>query len=320
MSLKNIKRLLALSILMFFITLITIVFLLLKDPKEYIYQSKEDMNKTEDGPNVISNVPQKKEDILPNQELIPRNEALQKDQKLDIKQIEESSLNMKEPKVNQDQYHSTYGRKVVYIYFSHNRESFLPYFSKGTSPEMAYHSKFNVSIVGERLSKSLRVNGIGSLVSTTDIIPLLHERGLSFNSSYSVSREMILNEKNINKDLDIYLDIHRDSLPKEYTTTLIKGNQFAKILFVIGSGHESFESNLAFTKDINVFLEDSYPGLSKGIIIKDKSQGNGVYNQDLSPNSVIIEIGGVENNIEELYRSADALGDAVSQYYWTKEH
>lgn len=318
MSIKNIKRLLVLSILMFFITLATIVFLLLKDPKENIYQSNADMNKTEGGPNVLSKVPPKKENILPNQELIPRNEALQKDQKLAFKQIEESSLNIKEPKVNQDQYHSTYGRKVVYIYFSHNRESFLPYFSKGTSPDMAYHSKFNVSIVGERFCKRLRRNGVGSSVSTEDIIPLLHKRGLGYNSSYSVSREMILNEKN--KDLDIYLDIHRDSLPRGYTTTLIKGDRFARILFVIGSGHESFEANLAFTKDINALLEKRYPGLSKGIIMKDKSQGNGVYNQDLSPKSMIVEIGGVENNIEELYRSADALGDAVSQYYWTNEH
>ncbi|MCM3597948.1 stage II sporulation protein P [Metabacillus idriensis] len=320
MSLKNIKVLLALSIVLFLITVAAIIFLLVKDPKESIFQPEKNMDKTADEPSAIKNVPSVKENIVPNQELMPRNVALQIDQKLDFNKIKNPSLSTKEPQIYQDQHQSTYGRKVVYIYFSHNRESFLPYFSKGTSPDKAYHSKFNVSIIGERLSKSLKVNGIGSLVSTADIIPMLHEQGLSYNSSYSVTREMILNEKKTNKDLDIYLDVHRDSLPKEYTTTFIKGKQFAKILFVIGGGHASFESNLAFTKNINAFLENSFPGLSKGIIIKNKSQGNGVYNQDLSPNSVIIEIGGVENNIEELYRSADALGYAVSQYYWTKEH
>ncbi|GAJ41448.1 putative stage II sporulation protein [Parageobacillus caldoxylosilyticus NBRC 107762] len=56
--------------------------------------------------------------------------------------------------------------------------------------------------------------------------------------------------------------------------------------------------------------------MSRGIIEKDSHSGNGVYNQDLSPNSVIIEIGGIENTMDELYRTADALGEVLSQYYW----
>ncbi|PGT76869.1 hypothetical protein COD11_25435 [Bacillus sp. AFS040349] len=55
-------------------------------------------------------------------------------------------------------------------------------------------------------------------------------------------------------------------------------------------------------------------------MIKSSEQGNGVYNQDLSPNSVIIEIGGVENRIDELYRTADLLGNVISEYYWQTVH
>ncbi|WP_212959004.1 stage II sporulation protein P, partial [Bacillus sanguinis] len=42
---------------------------------------------------------------------------------------------------------------------------------------------------------------------------------------------------------------------------------------------------------------------------------NGVYNQDLSPNALLIEMGGVDNTPEELYASVDALVEAFSHYY-----
>ena len=42
---------------------------------------------------------------------------------------------------------------------------------------------------------------------------------------------------------------------------------------------------------------------------------NGVYNQDLSPNALLIEMGGVDNTAEELYASVDALVEAFSHYY-----
>ena len=51
-----------------------------------------------------------------------------------------------------------------------------------------------------------------------------------------------------------------------------------------------------------IFLEKYY-GLSRGIFIKDRKSGNGVYNQDLSPNALLIEMGGVDNTPEELYAS-----------------
>lgn len=43
----------------------------------------------------------------------------------------------KEPRVpiiDKNKFHSTFGRKVVFIYSSHNRESFLPYFKRAQHP------------------------------------------------------------------------------------------------------------------------------------------------------------------------------------------
>lgn len=50
-----------------------------------------------------------------------------------------------------------------------------------------------------------------------------------------------------------------------------------------------------------------------------KYSGNAVYNQNLSNNAILIEFGGVDNTFEELNRSADALADVFSDFYWDAE-
>ncbi|MEC2074973.1 stage II sporulation protein P [Metabacillus fastidiosus] len=73
-----------------------------------------------------------------------------------------------------------------------------------------------------------------------------------------------------------------------------------------------------FAHSFQYLIEKGYKGLSKGVMIKDKTHRNGVYNQDLSKYNMIIEIGGVENNLEELYRTAEILGIVISKYYFKK--
>src|SRR5690606_37032200 len=128
--------------------------------------------------------------------------------------------------------------------------------------------------------------------------------------------DIVRKARNENADLDIFLDLHRDSLRKDSTTVKLNGEDYAQLLFVVGTGHEDFTKNLSFAEGVNNIISTQYPGLSKGILKKDKSQGNGVYNQDLSPNSVIVEIGGVDNTVAELHRSVEALAEGLSEYYW----
>ena len=218
-----------------------------------------------------------------------------------------------------DTRHSTFGKDVIYIYHSHSRESFLPYLKKADQPEEAYHSRANITLVGEMLGESLEQRGLGTTVNSTDIVQELDSRELDYGSSYFVSGEHVKAAQKVNSDLEIFLDIHRDSLRKDSTTTEMDEEEYARLLFVVGTGHKEFEKNLAFTEDLHRQLESHYPGLSKGILKKDSSQGNGVYNQSLSPNSVIVEIGGVDNTVEELHRTVEALADVLSDYYWHGE-
>ncbi|ANU13075.1 stage II sporulation protein P [Planococcus halocryophilus] len=219
---------------------------------------------------------------------------------------------------NIDTGHSTFDKDVIYIYQSHSREAFLPYLKNVVEPEEAFHSKANVTLVGKMLGKALERRGIGTTVNSSDIVQELDSRGMDYGSSYFVSGEQVKAAIQDNPNLEIFIDIHRDSLRKDSTTVNVNGSDYARLLFIVGTGHKEFEKNLSFAKELQLQLETQYPNLSKGILEKDKSQGNGVYNQDLAANAVIIEIGGVDNTVEELYLTVEAFADVLSTNYWHK--
>lgn len=66
-------------------------------------------------------------------------------------------------------------------------------------------------------------------------------------------------------------------------------------------------------------MEKKYPGLSTGVFSKGSPGDNGVYNQDLNDRALLLEFGGVDNNLEELQRAADATADVFSEMYWDAE-
>ncbi len=214
---------------------------------------------------------------------------------------------------------TTGDRKVVYVYFSHNRESYLPYLEGVTDPDLAFHSKVNVTQIGDRLKKTLESKGIGTTVDKTDVQGKLNQKGLPYAQSYKESRNVVQSAMGTNNDLTYFIDIHRDSRRKKDTTININGESYAKLAFVIGGNNKNYEKNLKLANELHEKLQQKYKGLSRGIIENKGAGFNGVYNQDLSENAVLIEFGGVDNTFEELYRSADALADVFGDVYWQAE-
>jgi stage II sporulation protein P len=47
-----------------------------------------------------------------------------------------------------------------------------------------------------------------------------------------------------------------------------------------------------------------------------KEGSNGEFNQSLSPRSVLVEVGGVDNTLAEGYRSAGILAEVLAEMYW----
>jgi len=137
-------------------------------------------------------------------EFKPIMKDLLKDRSFDRESFDAVFENMKSPKIiPKDSFHSTFGKDVIYIYHSHSRESFLPYFKETDKPKDAYHSKANITLVGEMLGKALEKRGVGTKVDSTDIVKELSLKGLDFNSSYKISGERVRSARVENKDLEI---------------------------------------------------------------------------------------------------------------------
>ena len=214
---------------------------------------------------------------------------------------------------------TTGDKKVVYIYNTHNTESYLPLLEGESDPNRAIHSKANVTIVSELLGKALSDEGIGSQVEKTDVQASLKQKGWNYAKSYTASRPIVESAMASNRNLNYMIDIHRDSQRKGVTTIKIGDKSYAKLAFVIGGDNPTADKNEKLAKGLHDLLEKKYPGLSRGIFEQGGKGYNGVYNQDLSQNAMLLEFGGVDNNLEELKNTVSAVADVFSEYYWQAE-
>ena len=101
------------------------------------------------------------------------------------------------------------------------------------------------------------------------------------------------------------------------TTININGKDYARILFVVGLEHDNYKDNIKISEDLNNLFNKYYKGLSRGIYKKEGPGVDGIYNQDISPNSILIEVGGVDNNIDEVLNTTEAISNIL--YYYIKE-
>lgn len=247
----------------------------------------------------------------------PPTEVLEQEREASIDKNEVVNAEDDEPKTPPSL--TTGDKKVVYIYNTHNTESYLPLLEGETDPDRAIHSKANVTIVSELLGKALEEKGIGAQVDSTDIQANLKQKGWNYAKSYAASRPIVESAMANNRELNYLIDIHRDAQRKGITTISINNKSYAKLAFVVGRDNPSAEKNEKVANELHELLQKKYPGLSRGIFKQGGKGNNGVYNQDLSGNAMLIEFGGVDNNLEELKNTVAAVADVFSEYYWQAE-
>lgn len=211
---------------------------------------------------------------------------------------------------------TTDGKKVVLVYHTHYEESWVPELGI-TEADKAYDPDINITMVGQRLVDRLEELGVGAVKYS----PTYKDTQPDYNwyRSYKYSRETVKEAFAVHPDIQFVFDIHRDSLPREKTTVTINGQDYAQVYFIIGQKNPNWEENEQFAAKINEKLEAKAPGLSRGIWGKSAHQGDAEYNQSLSSNNVLVEIGGPFNTLEESYRTVDLFAEIVSELYWEAE-
>ncbi|AYV66575.1 MULTISPECIES: stage II sporulation protein P [Niallia] len=207
--------------------------------------------------------------------------------------------------------------KTVLVYNTHNLEAYLPLLKNANENEaVSSDERANVVGLSNKLSSILQDEGIGVQLDKTNINQKLLDRGWNFFSSYAVSKEVVETAVSENKHLNYLIDIHRDSARKKTTSATIDGKSYAKLLFIIGNANKGYEKNQEFAKKLHAELQKKYPGISRGVFLKGKEEGNGVYNQNFSDRAILLEVGGIDNTQGELNRSIEAFADVFSKVYW----
>jgi len=197
---------------------------------------------------------------------------------------------------------------IIYIYNTHQLENY------NNENLDIYGITPNVLMASYILKEKLNKMGIPSIVEDTNMTEFLNINGWGSESSYKASRLLILDKKSKYPSLKYFIDIHRDSIPKESSTANIEGKKYAKILFVVGLEHDNYDENLKTSQNLNNLFNEHYPGLSRGIYKKEGPGVDGIYNQDISNNSILIEVGGYQNNIEEVFNTIEAISNVLYRY------
>lgn len=192
-------------------------------------------------------------------------------------------------------------KPMIYLYNSHPTEEYSP------SSIGEYLLNPTVIMSNYILEDIFNKNGYQTIVEEKSVKDILNENNMSYASSYIASRSLMEEKKAIYPTLEYFIDIHRDSLEHTRTSVTINDRNYAKVLFIVGLENPNYQSNLEFTEKINKKIDEYYPGLSKGIYKKEGPGVNGVYNQDFSPHTILIEIGGYENTTVEVLNTAIAF-------------
>lgn len=175
---------------------------------------------------------------------------------------------------------------IIYLYNTHDTEK--------------YHDNKGVTLATSYLKNNLNKLGIATIQEEKKPSEL-QVTGLSY---YDISKTFIKDIMD-KENIAYFIDIHRDSVKD--TTIKINNKTYAKILFVLGLENKNYLKNKSILLKMNEYLNNNYPGISRGIYEKKGSGVDGVYNQDLGENVLLIEIGGVENNIEEVSNSTEII-------------
>ena len=194
--------------------------------------------------------------------------------------------------------------KQILIYNTHDTEKYLD------NRFNVYNIVPDVKLASNILEEKLVDLGITTYVEKTNISTILKKNNWTYSKSYQASRSLIEQLLKENK-YNLIIDLHRDSSQLSKTYLEYNNKPYAKILFVIGTENLNYQENLNLSTKLNAIIEQKVPGISRGIIKKGGNGVNGIYNQDLSPDLLIIELGGQYNKIEDINNTIEVLAESI---------
>ena len=207
-----------------------------------------------------------------------------------------------DPKPEDNQAHP-----LIYIYNTHQGEEYKE------SQTQEYNVIPTVMLASYYLREKLNAQGLQTIVENNRISEVLRIHQWNYASSYQASKLLMQDAYTKNPSLQYFFDLHRDSISYENSTLEMNGKKYAKILFVIGIEHDGYEKNLEFAQNLSDAMNQIVPTISRGILKKGGAGVNGIYNQDFSSTTLLFELGGEYNCMEEISNTIDVLSQVLKE-------
>lgn len=182
--------------------------------------------------------------------------------------------------------------RKIGIFHTHSDESYIP--SDGTH---SINGKGGIYKVGEVMSKALEEKDI-KVIHRQDL-HLPHDAG-AYRRSRPTKQEIL------KKSPSAVFDVHRDAVPPEQYDFELNGKPATKIRVVLGKRNQNIEKNKNLAYKLKAVADELYPGIFKDIFM-----GKGNYNQDMAPNTILLEMGAHKNKREAAENSARAFADVI---------
>lgn len=179
-------------------------------------------------------------------------------------------------------------------------------------PSRSLDNSRNVVRVGDEITKQLEKAGISVIHDTT-----VHDSP-SYNGAYDRSKVTMEKQLKEHPSIKVILDIHRDAIGEEngpryapYTT--INGCQASQLMIISGCDngdgrYPNYLQNLAFASLLEKQTESDYPTLTRPVSFKYK-----YYNQSLTPGTLLVEIGGHANSVDESIYTGWMFGKSLAR-------
>jgi len=201
---------------------------------------------------------------------------------------------------------------VVLIYHTHSQESFISEAQTSTAIQAVSDPQRNISLVGKGLAGALQKNKVSAIQSPIDFEQEAFKQQKEESEPYLLSREHLKEMLAIYPTLQVVLDVHRDGRKRDMTTITKTNKERAKIRLVINNAHPGWEKNRDFALKISQKAKEMYPDFPIEVS-EQKGRSPGYWNQDLHPHAILVEIGGIENTLDEEYASADVLAQLLAE-------
>ena len=195
----------------------------------------------------------------------------------------------------------------ILIYHTHSQETFADYPQKEDATIVG---------VGAYLTELLEERGYGVIHDTT--VYDVKNGKLDRSQAYTYALEGIQGILQENPSIQVVLDLHRDGVEEgTHLVTEVNGKPTARIMFFNGTSqtpdgpieylpNPNREANLAFSFQMQLKVEEHYPGLTRKIYLKGLR-----YNQHVRARTALIEVGAQTNTYAEALNAMEPLADIL---------